>query len=463
MSYQTESDLGQEAGGGLHEPCWAAEAQTGNTSWRDEDLDLDSFVSGYAPHDAPRNDPSTPMAEEIATSSRYHPPLGVGGQSVDANLTRLSDNEAQTGKQIPLQLRRFRPSPEVLLDIITPGDSKLSKLSQEYFPITSLEDQSADQPSLEPPTHLSRTDEIGVPLHSLKTVEKGFSELRFQADLGEHQSMAWIKVRNVREEILGLRSRVHQARSELKETEKIKAEADNLLFKRMLLEGRGIHLEDCALPNDQKTLQQLMDDCQKTRDDYGPKEAECTSLEDQMSKLEFKLNCLEQPFFSQIEEPQPPQPTISRETSPASQPSVPESVVSTDDELNEPKYHPLVKIYLSEMADLDLLHERRDILVEEKLFLEEEKEKRTTLGMALNSDDQDWLDGSQAENDTLVKDITHLEAELVDLKKKCLDQGLIDEHGEPTDFANLEAASFHNEEDLNPNNQISVKSHNADQ
>ena len=453
MSNHAESDLGQQAGGGLCEPCWAGEAQTGKASWRYEDLDLESFVSGHAPYEDTKKVPGTPMAEEITVSSRYHPPLATSGQSVDATTTtRRRDNEAHTAKNVPMQLPPQRLPTKAPVEISPSEGANDSRLSQEYFPISTPKLRSINHLSMEPPTRSPKYKEAGMPSNSSGRM---FNSSTIQVDEREVQSAAWTEVRNLREEILGLRSRVHQKRDELKDIERIKAEADNQLFKRMLLEAKGHHLEDRTLSKSQKTLQQLMDDCQKARDDYGPKEAECTSLEDQMSILEFRLNRLEQPFFLQIEEPRHPLGTVSHHPIPDAQASAPESVVSTDDEFDEPEYHPLVLRYLSKLGDLDLLHERRDNLVEEKLSLEEEKEKRGSLGMTLCPDDQAWLEGSQAEYESLARDVLFLERDLVDLRKDCFAQGLIDEHGEPTDFANLEAASFHNEEDLNPHDQTS--------
>ncbi|KAG4435138.1 hypothetical protein IFR05_009370 [Cadophora sp. M221] len=458
MSYQRPSELGPEAGGWLHEPSWAAEVEAGTASWRDKDLDLESFASGHSPHESSRKDPGTPMAEDIGIASRRQQSSHFVGRSIDATPTRQSHGEVQATKNGTNQLRtsQYIPASTAPIDINLLASFKPPKTSPEYFP-SSPSTPVVISPRMGPlklspePRDVQASSEDCL----LKAGRRSIQPESQRGDM-EDQSAAWKEVRDLRDEILGLRSLVHQKRVSLKEMGRAKAEADNLLFSRMMMVGQGVHLEAHSLPGlGQKSLQQLMDECQEARNNYGPEEDDCIALEDKLSRLEFKLNRLEQPFFLLVDEPHPSPPPAGKTPTVAAPDDDSDSDSSYDDEFEEPLYHPLVTRFLSKLGDLDLLQERRDNLSDEKRSLEGEKASRARFGMVLSPEDQAWLDGSQAEYDSLVTKIDLLEKELVDLKRDCLARGLVDEDGEPTDFQDLEEASFNDEEDLNPKDQTS--------
>ncbi|KAL5313507.1 hypothetical protein ACEPPN_017927 [Leptodophora sp. 'Broadleaf-Isolate-01'] len=268
-------------------------------------------------------------------------------------------------------------------------------------------------------------------------------------------SMRWEEVRKLREIIWGLRSTIHEVRVDLKIKGDAKAVADDLLFRQMVTKILGHEAKKEGLPAEgQKTLEELMKDCQEARDLHGPLEADCISLEDQLSREEFKLTELERPFFMQSEEPR--STTIATgEADADNQPRHSGPPSSVDEKFSEPEYHPLVSRYLSCLADLDLLHERRDELLDEQQALEDEKESRHRFGRVLDSDDQAWLDSSHSERDTLIKDIDHLEKEIDALKIECRSKGLIDNAGDPNSFQALAESSFHEEDGINPLGQTS--------
>ncbi|KAH9206764.1 hypothetical protein DL95DRAFT_66612 [Leptodontidium sp. 2 PMI_412] len=456
MSYHSPSELGPEAGGWLHEPCWAAEAQAGTASWRDKDLDMESFASGHSPHETSRKDLSTLLAEDIGIAPRRQQSSHFVGRSIDATTTRQSHSDVQATKNGTNQVHasQYKPAPTAQIDIIPTG-FKPSKLSPEYFPSTPST-QAVISPRMGQFKLSPEPRDVEASSDDYLEKETRSIESESRRDDMEDQSAAWKEVRDLRDEILGLRSLVHQKRVSLKEMGRAKAEADNLLFSRMMMVGKGVHLEAHSLPGlGQKGLQQLMDECQEARNNYGPEEDDCIALEDKLSRLEFKLNRLEQPFFLRIDEPHPSPPPAGKTTTAVTPDDDSASESSFDDEFEEPLYHPLVTRFLSKLGDLDLLQERRDNLSDEKRSLEGEKASRARFGMVLSPEDQAWLDGSQAEYDSLIREIDLLEKELVDLKRDCLSRGLVDEDGEPTDFQDLEEASFNDEEDLNPKDQTS--------
>jgi hypothetical protein len=198
----------------------------------------------------------------------------------------------------------------------------------------------------------------------------------------------------------------------------------------------------------QRSLEELRQDCQDARDDYGPLEDDCNRLEDQLSEQEFRLTRFEREFYSTSHEPSAPPgdaPAYHLFQHTASP-----SPSYHEDETEESEYHPLVTKYLSKMGDLDLLVERRVELVEEREALEEERVSRLRFGLMLDPSDQDWLEASQGTEEELAEKITQMEKELEDMKQACIAKGLVDEDGEPTSFQGLELESFKGEKDVDP-------------
>jgi hypothetical protein len=74
-------------------------------------------------------------------------------------------------------------------------------------------------------------------------------------------------IRELRKDILSLRSRIHQIRASLRQKQQVKSCADDILVGRM----RRVLSSYSDLPlQEQKSLEQLLQDCQEARDAYGP-------------------------------------------------------------------------------------------------------------------------------------------------------------------------------------------------
>ncbi|KAF8859030.1 hypothetical protein BDZ45DRAFT_371751 [Acephala macrosclerotiorum] len=267
----------------------------------------------------------------------------------------------------------------------------------------------------------------------------------------------WQEIQKLRADVWDLRSQIHQMRASLRVKQEVKAAADDILFRRITyMTARGLNLTDSSsrpFPG-QKSLMQLMDDCQEARNEYGPLEDDCNRLEDRVSQQEFRLAGLEDHFFAKLKASQsqpsrPPPPTlldVERSASP--------SIASDDDDFEASEYHPLVNSYLSKLGDLDLMQERLDEFRDEKAALEGEKQSRHRFGLTLDADDQEWLDDADKEYAEIIGKIRSLENELEGLKRTCLSKNLIDEDGEPTDFQSQEESYFM-EEDMDPRDHIS--------
>jgi predicted nuclease with TOPRIM domain len=268
---------------------------------------------------------------------------------------------------------------------------------------------------------------------------------------GSTAEIEWDRIKKLRNENWSLRSQIREMRNNLRRLQHEKSEADDILFRRLTVHGLGFG--EGSLPHGQKTLVELMHDCQEVRDSYGPLEDDCNDLEDQLSGQEFELDRLEEAFYK----PHPDEESImsERPLTPVGVDDGPPYPSSVDEEEEESEYHPLVARYLSKMGDLDLLQERLEDLLDEKRTLEQERERRLRLGLSLMRGDQQWLENIPGAEEDLCEKIRILQKDLEVMKQDCLAQGLVDADGEPVGFQIHEQRSFDGEEDLNPLDQKS--------
>jgi hypothetical protein len=275
-------------------------------------------------------------------------------------------------------------------------------------------------------------------------------------------NVEWEQIQKLRIEVWGLRSLIHEMRNTLREKQEVKSKADDILFRRMNMQGLGVLPDqNYAFGRGQKNLTELMEDCQRARDEYGPVEDECIHLEDHLSNKEFELTNLEKQYYKRPNPPNVAKPSLSKLSMAnltafqhAGPPSLPQK--EDDDyarEIEDSEYHPKVTEYLSKLGDLDLLQERLDEYLDEKESLEVEKASRLRFGLALDPEDQDWLDTSHTVEDDILEKISLLQKDLESKKLDCLAMGLVDEDGEPTNFQRREQFWFRGEVD--PQNQES--------
>lgn len=261
----------------------------------------------------------------------------------------------------------------------------------------------------------------------------------------------WPQIRRLRVNNWTLRSEIHEIRAKLREHQMAKSEADDVLFRRMT-ERRllGEDVEEKRLLSGEKSTDELMQECQAIRDNYGPLEDSCNRLEDELSSDEFRQNQLEEELYKHLEQ-QPFRPNSDRgppaqdnSTTPsfAPYPVPPES-------LETPELHPLVRAFLSRLGDLYLLIEEHGDLIDDKENLDEEKATRARVGLQLSPEDQTFLDQFEASESHLTTKINEIQREVEMMRKDCFERGLIDENDEPTDLVTQEKLYFREEKDLN--------------
>jgi hypothetical protein len=275
-----------------------------------------------------------------------------------------------------------------------------------------------------------------------------------QPPIDSSRDLLWQQIQRLRVDTWSMRSRVHRIRAVLREKQRAKSAADDLLFQNMskqLILGLTSK-PDSVIPGE-KTIANLMQACQETRDEYGPLEDDCNQLEDRLSAQEFRLMGMEESFYNRSGEALVLKSEDDTKIPPSTE--LPREPTVSLDSLDNIKFHPLVTAFLSRLGDLDLLRESLDDLVEEREGLEEERSSRQRTGQTLETNDQLWLDSYQTEEDSLLGKIHSAENEVESLRKDCISRGLIDENDEPTDLPSQEQVSFSGEEHLNSKNEIS--------
>ncbi|KAF7879851.1 uncharacterized protein EAF02_008021 [Botrytis sinoallii] len=242
------------------------------------------------------------------------------------------------------------------------------------------------------------------------------------------QNISWMRAR-----ITSLRFSLQNKRQDLRMLQREKSLADDAYFKQAKMREL-----DMPFPREwwsEKTTAELLCDCQKARDEYGSLEDEYNYLERDLDSQEYALSRHEEHFYGQLRDP-------SR--------FIPKSTqhVESPGWLNGPEYHepqqpqelhPLVEAYFSKLGDLENSRELYDDILDEKLSLEEKVNLRKRFDMEpLTSENQEWLDSSQAQLDDLISKIKIIEEEEKELRQQCLSLGLIDEAGDPIASSKLD-------------------------
>jgi hypothetical protein len=257
------------------------------------------------------------------------------------------------------------------------------------------------------------------------------------------------RIRRLRETIWGLRSKVQEQRVILRSKQYAKAAADDQYMQLARLKESRADQESILVSSEGRTLQELFQDCEKARAEYGPLEDDCNALEDQLGSQEYELTRLEENFvriynLAVPQESQPSSPENAREG---------QSERSSTDVYQN--YHPFVAEYLSKLGDVDIFRERLERHQEEKAALEADKETRQRVNRSLTAEDEAWLGHTEELENDILKDLLQAEADAEELKKKCLSAGLLDESGEPKDFQTQEQEAFAGDADVDAKGQKS--------
>jgi hypothetical protein len=256
------------------------------------------------------------------------------------------------------------------------------------------------------------------------------------------------KIRALRTEVWGLRSNIAEKRNVLRDKQQEKAIADDAFVKYIRAAGlRKLSRKDKIAEQD--TIRNLFGKCEELRNNYGPLEDDCNLLENTLNNREYEMQRLEatlEETWNEVEPPSQQEAVYSFVRSPPGSERS-ESVISQN-------FHPLVSEYLSKVGDVEIFRERLDWHVDEKLTLEEEKERLGRVGKSLAEADQHWLDSYAEAEASLKQQLQEAEEEAEKLRMQCYSRGLVDEDGEPLSFEEQERKTFIADE-VDPGSEIS--------
>ncbi|KAB8301555.1 hypothetical protein EYC80_003400 [Monilinia laxa] len=238
----------------------------------------------------------------------------------------------------------------------------------------------------------------------------------------------WQGISQTRSHISALRETLRVMRFRLRSLRDDKSLADDAYFKEVKMRELNMAFPRSWWPS--KTLEELVCDSQKARDEYGPLEDEYNNLENNLSSQEYQLSQQEEHFYSELRDP-------SRFISAPIDSGKVRCLSEEPEHLKPHESHPLVEAYMYKLGDLDILRERYDDILDEKLNLEEQLALRKPFGMILMPENQQWLDSSQAQLDNLASKIQVTEIEENKLRQQCFSMGLVDENGEPIETLRL--------------------------
>ena len=182
------------------------------------------------------------------------------------------------------------------------------------------------------------------------------------------------RIVRLRGTIRQLRSRTHEQRVILRRKQYAKSTADDRYIQALLRYGN----KKVLVCSEERTLQELFQDCEKAREEYGPVDHDCDALEMQLYGQELELTRLEENYgrVCCLDIPRESQHDFD---------ILHKSRTSSD---VLPDYHPLVVEYLSKLGDMDILRERLEWHQEEREVLEGDRETRKRVNHSLSPDDE---------------------------------------------------------------------------
>jgi hypothetical protein len=110
------------------------------------------------------------------------------------------------------------------------------------------------------------------------------------------------RIKDLRTDALSLRSQIREKRTKLMEKQRAQQMADDLLLQRLRQQFLGQVVKHNSLVPGGKTIEDLMQDCNNARDEYGPLEDDYNRPEDQLDRQEFRLIAMENEFYKQSKE-----------------------------------------------------------------------------------------------------------------------------------------------------------------
>jgi hypothetical protein len=249
----------------------------------------------------------------------------------------------------------------------------------------------------------------------------------------------------LRRRVQTIRLQIHAQRSQVDAKRDAQSDADEQYIKRIRTNHVTKEQPGQTDASELLILENLWRQCQAARDAYGPAVDSLLSLEYRLEMEEAKLERIEERLYEQLDMTLPESRIISplplakqdddgsqdeddESTSPSSQESRHTDDVGYDD-------------YLRRLGNLDLLQERYQSLMNEKAMLEEERAKRFRVGRDLDSENMEFLARFEYIIKPVSVEIVEVSEDVKRLKQLCLEKGLIDANGNPTQDSTISEES----------------------
>lgn len=310
-----------------------------------------------------------------------------------------------------------------------------------------------------PPPIRTQRDAPNIMDDTLNTPEQQHHESEREPSLDTRATVdfafwsEWSNISQQRIGILGLRSKIHEMRSTLREKQNRKSLTEDRLIQRVLQQELAVR--SFQPPAFHESILDLVHDCQKARDDYGPLEDQCTGLEDELYRDEFALHRLEEQFYLRWNfVPNLRQDGASYLFRDEASLNMNFEEEHESEEQEQIEMHPMVEKLLSRKGDLDMLNEQLYEFEERLSSLEGGQESRDRYGGSLSAEDQKFQANSKAKRKNILELIDKAQADVEELRENCLSMKLIDEQDEPINsWKKLEP-----DEDIDSGSEISAYS-----
>ena len=258
---------------------------------------------------------------------------------------------------------------------------------------------------------LQEEDAPLVPVYSASPPRIEPANVRAAEKSRQKRVEAFQNLTEKRENVIGLRLRVHEARSSLRHDRETLNNRDAQIVQRL-----RAAIASNALSK-QASLVDDLEDLQRSRDSLQPKEDDYDRLEDQLNREEWELKEMEQRLY---------QPSGSAKMtllgdedvdlfSATFDPTDASSVTSVHSGPAETS--PQTTRYLSRKGDANLLREQIAELRAEKSQIAEDEIVRRRIGLDLDEESRSFLDNFDVRLETLLEDLANVEEDVSRLQE----------------------------------------------
>lgn len=287
---------------------------------------------------------------------------------------------------------------------------------------------------------LQTDDNAPLPVYSTSPPRMELMGPQLREKSRQKRVQAFQNLTEKREIVIGLRLRVHEARTSLRHDREALSSRDAQLVQRL-----RAAIASNAL-GEQTSLVEELDELQKSRDNLQPKEDDYNMLEDQLNREEWQLKEMEVRLYRRSSSAQ-----ISLLAD--DEVGVFEATIAETDSSSSLSVHsgpvansPGTKRYLSRRGDAVLLREQIAEMRAAKVQIIEDRKVRDRIGLMLDEDSQQFLDTFDSRLHSLLEDLANVEEDVSRLQEALTDRDVTflsnpfdGEHWDPSAYYAAEA------------------------